>query len=268
MAQIGTIRLQTQNSGTVSVPVFDTADAGGDVYDMVRVQTASGVGFIPFVNPSNAAYPYLRIQTQNQGVLAAHNDAALTQIIDDFNDGDLSEYTTTNTASITTSPTYEGSHALQINNAAAQEDFAHSTSGLNAYPSAGDTFEFRFWMTDNTDDNVDFYWAASSTFADDGYKVRFRSYQNDLQLQRMDNGSSTLLSSQSSISWRQGEWHRVVIDWGSGGSITVTAYDAGGTQLGQVSATDGNYTSGGISWGVSTGSGNSSTMYYDYGIIL
>lgn len=28
MAQIGTIRLETQNSGTVSVPVFDVGDSG------------------------------------------------------------------------------------------------------------------------------------------------------------------------------------------------------------------------------------------------
>lgn len=95
MAQIGTIRLQTQNNGTVSVPVFDTADAGNNVYDMVRVQTASGAGFIPFVSPGDAAYPYLRIQTQNQGVLAAHNDATLVQTLlqDDFNDGNYNGWT-------------------------------------------------------------------------------------------------------------------------------------------------------------------------------
>lgn len=77
MAQIGTIKLQTQNNGTVSVPVFNTGDSGSDVYEFVRVQTASGTGFIPVVDPASASYPYLRVQSQNQGVVAVHNEATL-----------------------------------------------------------------------------------------------------------------------------------------------------------------------------------------------
>lgn len=77
MAQIGTIGLETQNNGTVQVPVFDTADAGSDVHTMWRVQTASGTGFIPLVDPTDAAFPYLRVQSQNHGVVAVHKEASL-----------------------------------------------------------------------------------------------------------------------------------------------------------------------------------------------
>lgn len=93
MAQIGTIRLQTQNNGTVDVPVFDVGDSGSSVYEFVRVQTAGGTGFIPVVDPADASFPYLRVQSQNQGVVAVHNEASLFGYTDNFNTFDSSVWT-------------------------------------------------------------------------------------------------------------------------------------------------------------------------------
>lgn len=95
MAQIGTIRVETQNDGTVDVPVFDTGDSGSDVYEFVRVQTEGGTGFIPVVDPADASFPYLRVQSQNNGVVAVHDEAQLINILsnyleDDWNDGSYS----------------------------------------------------------------------------------------------------------------------------------------------------------------------------------
>lgn len=78
MAQIGMIKLQTAG-GTIKVPVYELSDFGSDVHDIIRVQTSNGVGAIPLVNPSDASHNYLRIQTQNHGVLAAHDKASLFQ---------------------------------------------------------------------------------------------------------------------------------------------------------------------------------------------
>lgn len=81
MAKIGELGLDTP-SGVVKVPVFDTGDSGSSVYEMVRVQTPSGVGFIPFVDPAEATFPEIRIQTENNGVLAAHDDTSLVKELD------------------------------------------------------------------------------------------------------------------------------------------------------------------------------------------
>ena len=70
MAQIGTVRLETQNSGTVDVPVFEPGDSASGIYEYVRVQTASGPGFIPVTDPADATYPYLRVQSANDGIVA------------------------------------------------------------------------------------------------------------------------------------------------------------------------------------------------------
>lgn len=91
MAQIGTVEIDTQNNGTVQVPVFDTGDSGSDVYEMVRIQTGSGIGFIPVISDINASsYPYIRIQTENYGICALHNETSL--ITETFEDGNLDEY--------------------------------------------------------------------------------------------------------------------------------------------------------------------------------
>lgn len=96
MAQIGNIGVETENNGTVKVPVFDTGDSGSDVYEMVRVQTAVGVGFIAVIsNTSDAAFPYLRVQTENNGVCAVHNEASLfdpNEAVIGTSSGDLYAY--------------------------------------------------------------------------------------------------------------------------------------------------------------------------------
>jgi len=75
MAQIGSINLQTESSGVVTLPVFELGDSGGNVYEFVRVQTDTGVGFIPFTNINDAAYPYVRVRSENNGILAVHDSA-------------------------------------------------------------------------------------------------------------------------------------------------------------------------------------------------
>lgn len=76
MAQLGTKKIETP-TGPVSLPIFEVADAGSSVYTMYRQETAGGTGFVPMVDPADAAFPYFRVQTQNHGVLAAHNEASL-----------------------------------------------------------------------------------------------------------------------------------------------------------------------------------------------
>jgi hypothetical protein len=78
MAQIGTAKIET-GSGTVEAPIFSTGDSGSGVYEFWRVETAGGTGFIPLADPSEATHPYVRVQTQNNGVVAVHTqDATIT----------------------------------------------------------------------------------------------------------------------------------------------------------------------------------------------
>lgn len=71
MTQIGTIKLQTETNGVVELPVFDTGSSGADTLECLRVQTGTGVGYVPLTDVSKSLYPYLRVQT-GSGVKAVN----------------------------------------------------------------------------------------------------------------------------------------------------------------------------------------------------
>lgn len=67
MAQKGTIEIKTENNGVKQIPVFDPGDVTKPI---VRVKTETGEAALNLKNPSNAELDQLRIQTENNGVLA------------------------------------------------------------------------------------------------------------------------------------------------------------------------------------------------------
>lgn len=79
MAQIGSARVETAG-GAVTAPVFELGDSGSGIIEAWRVQTPSGVGFVPLIDPADATHPYHRIET-GSGVFALH-DAASNIITD------------------------------------------------------------------------------------------------------------------------------------------------------------------------------------------
>lgn len=140
MAQIGTVRLETQNSGAVDVPVFEPGDSASGIYEFVRVETASGPGFIPVTDPADATYPYLRVQSQNNGIVAVTDtpgsdipDSAIArydaQSLSGFSEGDT----------VSTWPDEEGTFD------ATGSAPTYRTSGINGHASV----EF-----DGTDDSL------------------------------------------------------------------------------------------------------------------
>lgn len=264
MAQIGTVKLETQNNGTVDVPVFDTADAGSSVYDMVRVQAGSNVGFIPFVDTSTAAYPYLRVQSQNHGIVAAHNKAKLAQIIDSAEDGDVSEYSGVGAdtfGDITTSNSRatDGSLSILIFE---NDGWYISTSGLNTYPQAGDTIKADVYPSSSDAGGSILFGCQSDGKLGSLYYVNY-DYDGDLLLEKIsDTGATTTLASTSATKY-DGEWLSYTINWGSNGTIDATVERSNGDTVASITGSDTTYTDGGI--GISTAGSNSNVdTYFDY----
>mgnify|MGYP006279220237 FL=1 len=78
MAQIGVIKVQTPN-GIVQVPVYSEGSSGSNVQEMVKINTPSGTGFVPAVATSQSpAYPYLKVNTENHGILAFHDSPTIS----------------------------------------------------------------------------------------------------------------------------------------------------------------------------------------------
>lgn len=185
-------------------------------------------------------------------------------VIDDFEDGGLSEYQY-DTGYFTTQSTTvkEGSSALEVTSGT--NVHISSFSGLNYYPSEGDTF--RWWgRTSNHDRYLLFYFGAQEGTGGvddrpDGYAAYWDFSNNNLHFRIRQNGSNTRLAS-TNISWAADTWYQGEVQWGSDGTTTLRVLDETGSEIGSpITATDSTFTSGGITWQTS---GIQGPKYMDY----
>ena len=179
-------------------------------------------------------------------------------VVDDFEDGDLSEYSFdrgSTGASIVSSPTHGGSYALEY---AGSYTEAISTSGLGAYPAAGDTFDC--WVrTSGGANNLNFTWGVQDH--QNRYYVKLYPADGKMFLFTYKSGTATSQGGNTGLSLSQDAWYRLEVQWATDGTQTVTLYDTGGTQLSQLSMTDSTWTSGGVGYDAYLSSGQS--IYFD-----
>ena len=83
MAQIGEIEVYTA-TGVQTLPIFELADFGADVYSVFKVYTPSGVGAIPLIDPGagTADRPWFKVYSDVSGglVLEGHSAASLAPV--------------------------------------------------------------------------------------------------------------------------------------------------------------------------------------------
>lgn len=276
MAQIGTIRLQTQNNGTVSVPVFDTGDSGSSVYEFVRVQTAGGTGFIPLVDPADASFPYLRVQSQNQGVVAVHNESSLlnTITVDGFEDNDISEYSTYNGSHTTQNSTVlTGNYSLSIDSQSGGYSTCFSVSGLDTYPAKDQAWAVKFRPPNSGNRSsytMEFGWGSTDIAQEPGnglcvYIDRDNNTVSEgFGICEGSTNNGTVITADNNFSPEFGQRYRVDIYWKSDGSVEAWLVDdTNDNQLSNVSSASSAGTDNeGIWW--ATGH-NGSNWYYDNG---
>ena len=188
--------------------------------------------------------------------------------IDGFEDGDLAEYTVRNgdASWATTQQTtvQGGSYALELDaDGQSSGSAVESTSGLITYPAQGDTFEYWGRYSSGTETNKhEFFFATQgdgANYMSSSYQVYFKPSADELSVQGFGSNSGSIPTDTAAVSFADDTWYRVEVDWATDGTITVTAYDAGGTQLGQVSIQDTTYVSGGIGAAVRSGA----TAWFD-----
>lgn len=264
MAQIGTINVETP-SGTVALPVFATGDSGSSVIEAWKVQTAGGTGFVPLTSPTDATYPAIKVQAAG-GVQAVHDSATVSTsvtIVDDFEDQDITEYAgDTGNCTVVSSPVQNGSYALEASTGSDTTVIISSTTGLNAYPSQGDTF--RVWVRTSTANALHavMFGTQSESASTNRYQTGLNQHQGEFELAKADSNGFTELAA-ATQSYSDDTWYEIEVAWGTDDSITATLYDSAGSQLNQVSATDATFTSGGVGFLHNPGTGGSTTNY-DY----
>jgi len=194
-------------------------------------------------------------------------------IIDDFEDADLSEYTgETNDWNFTTAA-YEGTYALRttVNNSE-----LNSVSGLPYYPTRGDKVEYYAKVgTNESGVEMDCLVQAIETqyefqiygFVESVDKEGIYDNNGALSIVKRnqeDVGSATpQAGSRGGSAPPLGEWVRGVIGLGSSTlTFEVFSQDSNGdftNSLGSISFTDTEFTGGGIGWSSSQSTSNSNT---------
>lgn len=236
MTQIGTIQVQTDTNGIIDVPVFSTDDTTSQTFDMLRVGTDGGTGFVPLIDPTDAAYPYIRVQTENNDVLAVNDDTGV--LIDSFEDNDLAEWTKTSgtssdTVDTVTTQVYSGAYACEIFNGDSTGDTPLLESspgdGLNRYPQP--TQEVSFWFyTNNATDGISAITLNDTT--DSSAIIARNEANNDSFAVETIDGNGELIEQKSTPLTNTQEWleYRIDIDH-SGTEHRYRVFDSNGSTL-------------------------------------
>lgn len=206
------------------------------------------------------------VRQTSSGVVESSSGVAQTvvsgvSVVDSFEDQNISEYGG-DTGQFTTDNTraQDGSWSLFLDEHQSSNPGISSTSGLDNYPSQGDTFKgwvyqvsasgtggwsnLRYWVR----------WATQSeTWDADGYVLDINGQDDNLDIIVRNNGSNSTVSSNSSFSdsWSNYEdsWIEWEVTWGTDNSIDCTVYDSGGTTIASVSGSDNTFTSqGGVGY--------------------
>jgi hypothetical protein len=240
------LRVEWQSDGTHTFSVYE--DDGTRVAQVSAVDTTWSDGGIGYraMEFGTGATDYFDFTATVGAVPDGGYSLQQTRsyILDDFRDGDLSEYTLFRQeegATIVSDPTYNGSTALAVNDKSTE---LISTDGLDAYPSQGNTI--RVWLRwDGTANSLALCYGVQDY--DNRYYAQVSPDNETLRLYREENGSKYQLAKRlTGISLSQNTWYELSVAWNRDDSHVITLREGDGTQIGQISAGDRTWSSGGI----------------------
>ncbi|PSQ46002.1 hypothetical protein BRD15_10370 [Halobacteriales archaeon SW_6_65_15] len=246
------VHIDWQTDGTHVFTLFDESGSQIDQISAIdSTWTAGGIGYDAYLGDGGTVYfDHTQIHSGREIVSA-------NEVIDSFEDSDLSEYTfDQGSASVVSSPTYGGSSVLEFDNVKTE---MISTSGLNHYPDAGDVFSCWVRGTGGADD-VNFTYGVQDH--ENRYFVRVDFANNDLFLFRYEGGDFYQLAEDATASFSEDTWYNIEVDWRKTGTHIVTVYGCDGKQVTQITGTDSTWTSGGIGYDAYLADGG--TAYFDY----
>jgi len=263
---------------TVKVNVTYDADMQAD-FDDLRFTTSDGVTELDFwlerYTASTDATVWVEIfnlpasdnldlfMYYNNGSAASVSSSTATFVaIDDFEDNNISEYSG-DTSKFQTDATFAfgGSYGLEpvtasdfTNDGIARFDQTISQGQIIRYMQYVDT------GAGSGDEACTMFGIQSPVANNQNYAVCLEQFLTDRMslvrnVERSDNYRSVVMLASTTVSYSTG-WYEVEIDWQTDDSIFVTLYNSGGSVVATTTATDSNYTSGGIGftyWGQNGG---------------
>jgi len=261
-----TFQVDWASDGTITAKLYDGNTEVSSVTGTDATWASGGHGWSEQGGSITSYFDYALEQTSG-----AQTTPATTIIIDDFEDGDISEYTkdyfgSGDPYSVTTAAAYEGTYGLEENQPDDNDTYyLYSTSGLPEYPSSGDTFQIKNYMDSSSGDNWQCYFLFGvSSNNDNNYRLVWGPRDDKFRLYKDGDNYVELASTPFDWTLHNDQWNTVEIDWKGSGDITCTMYGPNDSQIVQISTVDTTFLSGGIGFvGSGSASDASNTIYWD-----
>jgi hypothetical protein len=230
----------TDDTGTTTLAYW--------VESFTTASTATAWVNVPSIPANSSASMY--VYYGNALASNAEDGESVFTFFDDFEDDNINEYSGDSSLFDTSSVfNYEGSFGLA---ASLGNDESQTTDGLyrtDTTFSQGSTIRYFTYVDSTTDDEPCTLFGVQSPGSDnENYAVCLDQFPSDQVVLAKDvssnDDSGTSLDSQS-VTFATG-WYEVVIDWLTDDSINVTVFDANGSTFATLSASDSDYTSGGM----------------------
>ena len=200
--------------------------------------------------PESGTWPWIKAKAREveEHDERTYEDDPGPGLVDDFEDGDLSEYVGALGDYGVTADAPVASGRYSMKNTSGSDAMISSWVDLPRYPQAGDTFSAKVAGTDETGvmgvafaiasyENFYFlrYWPGSETVQ--FYKVTETEYSEP---------TYTKLAESDPVALDTGATHEYVVDWGIDGQISVELRDASAERVASLSANDSTHLFGGI----------------------
>lgn len=163
------------------------------------------------------------VQTDEADPIEFETDYATSlKYIDGFEDGDISEYSSSTTFSAQQSTVYKDSWALEAD-----------ASGVDNIINAGNKVEegsrihYQNYLQSNT--IAGFLFAAEDD--NNHYRLVLDSANNDVYVEVVDSGSASVVGSKQSVTIPTGEWLHVDLDWKHNGEFSITVNDSSNSEV-------------------------------------
>lgn len=208
--------------------------------------------------------------TNAQGEDGTSQFDGIAEDIAKFEQGSLHDSFVGNTGvfEVNTNNVVSGSYSLENTNSGAG-DVIWSTSGLDDYPQQDQRFACYIYVESNGSGNMG--WATQGSEGNlDGYFFDLHVNVNELRVRKYTDGSHSIVKS-TSVSLAGDQWYDAEVLWYSDGTFEGRVYDIDQStrerqsQLGSITYTDTDYTSGGI--GFHDGSSGGFEWYDNYRIL-
>lgn len=214
--------------------------------------------------PANETATFFMYYGNGAAATTTSSSTAVFDVIDDFEDNSLSEYSGQTTAFQTdTGLVFGGSYSLEAVN---PNGFSNGTMArFDQTVSQGEIIRYRQYISDPTtssDEICTLFGVQSPASLNDNYAVCLELFGTD-RMSIVENavrndtyGGATQLSSTNVNYTSAGTgWYEVEIDWQTNNTIDVSLYAPSGSLLATTSATDATYTSGGYGYTFWTNNG-------------